>query len=152
MHALECLKLAGAVPPPSKNGEFCWGLVRFLARSLRSLTALWLVHSLRSLPRYRSAHALASLARSHVCPKVRAPVSKVLRLLFFLPFFFPSFLVSFLFCPFLLTFYYVNSWKKFKARCAGLVRFWGKFGFGPCERGAEGGSNRACMSLCFNIL
>ena len=69
MHALECLKLVGAGTPLQKNPEFCWGLVRFLARSLRSLAALWLVHSLRSLPRYRSAHALASLARSHVCPK-----------------------------------------------------------------------------------
>ena len=56
MHALECLKLVGAGTPLLKNAEFCWGLVRFLARSLRSLAAIWLVRSLRSLPRYNVAH------------------------------------------------------------------------------------------------
>ena len=74
MHALECLKLVGAGTPLLKNAEFCWGLVRFLARSLRSLAAIWLVRSLRSLPRYTVAHSLATLAPSHVWPKVRASV------------------------------------------------------------------------------
>jgi hypothetical protein len=82
MHALECLKVAGAGPPLSKNAEFCWGRVRFL-----NIFFLFL-----------------SLSHHFACKK---------------------------------TFFHHIS-EKNKARCAGLVRFWGKFGLGPCEAGWGG--------------
>jgi hypothetical protein len=77
MHALECLKVAGAGPPLSKNAEFCWGRVRFL-----NIFFLFL-----------------SLSHHFACKKT----------------------------------FFRHIYDKNKARCAGLVRFWGKFGLGPCE-------------------
>ena len=115
MHALECLKLVGAGTPLQKNPEFCWGLVRFLARSLRSLAALARCHLTRTLASLATSlqfGSFARFARSFACVAESSGVRlKGTPSLFF--YFFSLFISFFSFFPFFLFFLFLSLFLLF---------------------------------------
>ena len=109
-----------------------------VARSLASLAS-----SLQIGSRARFARSFACVPESSGARFEGSPSPFFLSFFPFLLFFLFSFLF-FLFSSYLLLRKFL---QKFKARCAGLVRFWGKFGLGPCERGAQ--IEHACLNINF---